>query len=270
MAITALHTASTGLKALSTGIDVVANNLANAETTAFKRSRVNFEDLIYQTKRAPGSINGDGDVDPMGIHIGLGTRVSNTQADFEQGGLEGTDRQLDVAIQGEGFFRVQVLDSVGDGTAYTRSGNLIRTPDGDLVLGIGSGYKLVPPVTVPTDADPSSISISRDGEVTAVLPGDPSPQVVATIELARFPNPHGLSQLGGSIYVETEASGAPIQNRPGEGGTGQLISGHLEGSNVDPVRELVTLIKLQRSFELNSQSIQTADQVLQTVGQLRR
>ena len=268
MAISALHTAATGLKALSTGIDVIANNLANAETTSFKRSRVNFEDLIYLTKRAPGSINGDGDIDPAGIHIGLGVQISNTQVDFEQGPLERTDMLTDVAIEGDGFFRVEVFDSVGDGTAYTRNGNFFRSDDGELVLGLGEGYRLSPGINIPPNT--TNLAISRDGEVTAVLPGDPSPQVVGTLELVRFPNPQGLNLLGGSLYVATEASGAPVASRPGEDGAGRLIQGHLEGSNVDPVKELVNLIKTQRAFELNSQSIQTADQVLQTIGNLRR
>src|SRR5688500_2754693 len=150
MAITALHSAASGLKALSTRIDVVANNLANAQTTAFKRSRVNFEDLMYLILKQPGTTNAAGEVSPSGIFVGLGVRVSNTQLDLEQGSLESTNRQLDVGISGQGFFRVKIMDSLGDGTGYTRNGNFFVNNEGELVLGMGDGYKLIPPINIPT------------------------------------------------------------------------------------------------------------------------
>src|SRR4051812_19046425 len=164
MAITALNSAATGLRALSTRIDVVANNLANAETQAFKRSRVNFEDLMYQTLKQPGAQTGAGDIAPAGIAVGLGTRISNTQLDLEQGSLESTNRNLDVGISGPGFFKVKVLSTIGDGTAYTRNGNFFVNKDGELVLGMGDGYKLDPPITIPNNT--TDISISEDGEVS--------------------------------------------------------------------------------------------------------
>lgn len=268
MAITALYSAATGLRALSTRIDVVANNLANAETTAFKRSRVNFEDLMYLQMKQPGVTNAAGDLTPAGIYVGLGTRISNTQIDLEQGSMENTGRPLDVGIQGNGFFKVKILDSIGDGTGYTRNGNFFVNNEGDLVLGMGDGYKMIPPITIPQGA--TDISISESGAIEVRLPGQDQMTRVGELEISKFINPQGLRLLGGSIYVGTEASGAPVTGRPGEEGAGVILQGYLEGSNVDPVKELVTLIKTQRAFELNSQSIQTADQALQTIGNLRR
>jgi flagellar basal-body rod protein FlgG len=268
MAITALHSAATGLRALSTRIDVVANNLANAETTAFKRSRVNFEDLMYLQQKQPGVTNAAGDLTPAGIYVGLGTRISNTQIDLEQGSLENTGRPLDVGIEGQGFFKVKILDSIGDGYGYTRNGNFFVNNEGDLVLGMGDGYKIDPPIQVP--AGTTDISISESGAVEVRRAGEDRTTRVGQLEISQFVNPQGLRLLGGSIYVKTEASGEPIESNPGEDGAGVILQGYLEGSNVDPVKELVTLIKTQRAFELNSQSIQTADQALQTIGNLRR
>src|SRR3954470_859293 len=169
MAITALHSAATGLRALSTRIDVVANNLANAETTAFKRSRTNFEDLYYLALKQPGTTAANGDISPSGIYVGLGVRVSNTQLDTEQGSMENTGRQLDVGISGQGFFKVKVLDSISDGTAYTRNGNFFVNKDGELVLGMGDGYKIEPKITIPKGV--TDISISQDGRVEVMQAG---------------------------------------------------------------------------------------------------
>lgn len=268
MAITALHSAATGLRALSTRIDVVANNLANAETTAFKRSRVNFEDLMYTMQKQPGTTTAAGDMSPAGIFIGHGVRISNTQLDLEQGPMESTGRQLDVAISGNGFFRVKIMDTIGDGTAYTRNGNFFVNSVGELVLGLGDGYKLIPPINIP--AGTTDVSISQEGIVEVTRSGENQKIVVGQLKLIQFINPQGLRQLGQSLYTETDASGEPIETNPGEDGAGQILQGFLESSNVDPVKELVTLIKTQRAFELNSQSIQTADQALQTIGNLRR
>ena len=268
MAIMALNNAATGLRALSTRIDVVANNLANAETTAFKRSRVNFEDLMYLTVKEPGANNNANEPSPAGTFVGLGVKISNTQLDLEQGSMEDTGRPLDVAIEGDGFFRVKILDSVGDGFGYTRNGAMFRNRDGQLVLGMGDGYKLVPTITLPEDA--RDVSISREGIIEYIRAGTLQKQQAGQLKVSTFVNPQGLKLLGGSIYVQTEASGEPAESNPGENGAGTVLQGFLEGSNVDPVKELVTLIKTQRAFELNSQSIQTADQALQTIGNLRR
>lgn len=268
MAIAALHSAATGLRALSTRIDVIANNLANAETTAFKRSRVNFEDLMYLTLREPGATNSAGDISPAGVSVGLGTKISNVQIDTEQGSMESTGRQLDVGIDGNGFFRVKIMDSIGDGTGYTRNGNFMVNPDGELVLGMGDGYKLEPAITLPSGT--TDVSISEEGIVEATVAGQTAKVRVDQLQISQFVNPQGLKLQGGSIYTETPASGAPIASTPGVDGAGKILQGFLESSNVDPVKELVTLIKTQRSFELNSQSIQTADQALQTIANLRR
>lgn len=270
MAIAALNSAATGLGALSTRIDVIANNLANAETVAFKKQRVNFEDLYYTQLRQPGINSGGDDVSPAGIFVGSGVKVSNTQLDTTQGPFEVTNRPLDLAVEGSGFFKVKVLDSIGDGYAYTRNGAFFVNPKGDLVLGLGDGYRLQPPITLPKGTTESDISISTDGFVSVKLPGSNTTSQVGQIQLTNFINPQGLELLGGSLYRETQASGPAVTGNPGQNGTGSIRSGFLEGSNVDPVKELVTLIKTQRAFELNSQSIQTADQALQTIANLRR
>ena len=268
MAITALYSAATGLRALSTRIDVVSNNLANAETTAFKSSRVNFEDLMYTMLKQPGSSNAAGEISPAGIFVGLGTRISNTQLNLDPGTLESTGRQLDVAIQGQGFLRVKLLDGIEDGLGYTRIGSFFVNNIGNLVLGSGDGYQLQPKISVPTGA--TDISIATDGTVSYSTGGSTTKGVAGQIKLTQFLNAAGLKELGGGIFTETPASGKAVEVLPGKAGSGTILQGFLEGSNVDPVKELVTLIKTQRAFELNSQSIQTADQALQTIGNLRR
>ena len=268
MAIIALNAAATGLRALSSRIDVISNNLANAETQGFKRQSVNFEDLMYLNYKQPGVTDSAGDVTPAGINVGLGTKISNTQLDMTQGSLDNTGGNLDVAIQGDGFFHIKILPTVADGTGYTRVGNLSRNKDGDLVVGIGDGYRLIPNINVPQGA--TGITIGQDGTVTYKAAGATATSTAGQMQLSQFVNPQGLNLQGGSIYTETTASGPPLQSTPGQNGAGQLQQGYLETSNVDPVKELVTLIKTQRSFELNSQSIQTADQALQTIANLKR
>ena len=268
MAIIALNAAATGLRALSSRIDVVANNLANAETQAFKRQNVNFEDLMYLQYKQPGVTDTSGNMTPAGINVGLGVKVSNTQLDMTPGSLTSTEQPLDVAIQGDGFFHVKILQTIGDGTGYTRSGSFFRNKDGDMVLGIGDGYRMIPNVNIPAGA--TSISIAQDGTVSYVPRGGTQTTTGGQIQLSQFVNPQGLNLQGGNIYTETTASGPPIEGKPGDNGAGQLQQGYIETSNVDPVKELVTLIKTQRSFELNSQSIQTADQALQTIANLKR
>jgi flagellar basal-body rod protein FlgG len=268
MAIMALHSAASGLKALSTQIDVLANNLSNAETTAFKRSRVNFEDLMYLTQRQPGTANVQGDIAPSGIFIGLGTKVDNTQLDLTQGSLEPGNGPLDLAIQGQGFFAVKLLSSFGDGIGYSRSGNFFVNDKNELVLGSGEGYRVVPPITIPVGS--TNINIGGDGTIQVTQPGSATPRTVGQLQLTQFVNPQGLQLLGGSLFLPTSSSGPAITGQPGTNGLGLIQQGYLEESNVDPVKELVTLIQTQRAFELNSQSIQTADQALQTVANLRR
>jgi flagellar basal-body rod protein FlgG len=274
MAIVSLHSAASGLSALNTQLDVIANNLANVNTQGFKASRVNFQDLLYQEKAAPGTENAGGDMRPLGEYVGLGVKVSGTQLDLKQGSLLRSDNSLDVAIDDNGgesrsYFRVRVEpDRAPNGVAFTRAGNFTRNRDGDLVLASDTGRRLDPPVNIPSDA--ISISIGTDGQVSYTSANNPEPQIAGQITLAGFINPAGLKQVGENLFIETGASGPAVDGNPGEGGLGILRSGLLESSNVDPTRELVELIRTQRAFEMNSNVIRAADETLRAVAQLRR
>jgi len=268
MAITALHSAATGMKAMDTKLDVIAHNIANSNTAGFKSSRVNFEDLFYEERRQPGALNSLGQRSSTGLFVGLGARVSNTQYDLSNGSMEETGQPLDLAIQGEGYFKVQSFEGIGGGEAYSRAGNLMADVDGNLVLGTADGLIIEPPITFPKGTEKSSITITSDGTITAKVNGED--EELGNLELYRFPNPHGLAQVGGNLLVKTEASGEPIAGTPGEEGMGTLAQRFLEASNVDPVRELISMIRTQRSFEMNSQTIQAADENLQVVSRLRR
>ncbi len=270
MALNAMLAAATGMKALDTKLNVVANNLANINTVGFKRSRVNFEDLFYQVRREPGVRGPTDEPNPHGIQIGSGVQVSGTQLDFRPGNLETNAGPLDVSIQGEGFFKVRTFYNGQEVTAYTRAGNFVRNANGDLVLANSDGSLIEPPINVPQEFPLPSISIANDGEVSVQSEDGATNQVVGQIEMARFVNPEGLKQIGMNLYLETEASGQAIEGNPKEEGIGGLLQGTLEGSNVEPVRELVDLILTQRGFELNSQSIQAGDESLRIVSNLRR
>ncbi len=234
MAVIALSTAATGLSAQSTNLDIIANNLANSNTPGYKASRANFQDLIYQERKLPGIENGQGMRRPIGLYIGLGVKVAGTQLDFRQGAAIETGRKLDLLIDGLGFFQVEIEDDVGDGIGYTRAGNFTINRDGELVLASDQGRRLIPSVTIPTDA--IDVQITTDGQVSVQLPGQVDPTV----------------------------------GDPGQDGRGLLRQGFLEGSNVDPVTELVALIRTQRAFEFNSQALRAADEALQQIGNLRR
>lgn len=268
MAIIALHSASTGLSALNTELDVIANNLANSNTQGFKGSRVNFQDLLYEERAQPGIENANGDQRPTGLYVGLGTKVSGTIIDWTQGSLLPTQMPLDLAIQGKGFFQVQISDDVGEGLAYTRAGNFSVNRDGDIVLASDQGRRLDPPINVGTEG--GDVQIDATGRVYVTDDTGISQDTGQQIELAIFTNPSGLRQIGENLYLPSEASGDPELGEPEVGGRGTTQQGFLESSNVDPVKELVKLIQTQRAFELNSQSIQAADEVLQQVGRLRR
>jgi flagellar basal-body rod protein FlgG len=268
MAIVALHSAATGLSALSTSLDVTAHNLANVNTEGFKASRANFQDLLYLERQQPGVENANGDQRPTGLYVGLGVEVSGTQVDFKQGSPLPTERPLDLMIDGDGFFQVEVEPDIGDGVAYTRAGNFTVNSDGEMVLANSEGRRLIPEIVIPEGA--TGVTISGDGVVSVILPGDIEPSELGTIELATFINPTGLRQIGENLFVPSAASGSPELGEPQEGGRGRILQSFLESSNVDPVLELVKLIKNQRAFEMNSQSIQAADEVLQTLGNLRR
>jgi flagellar basal-body rod protein FlgG len=268
MAITALYAAASGMRSLDTKLDVQANNLANVNTVGFKASRTNFEDLYYLIKRQPGLQTIDDRFLPYGIQVGLGSAVSGTQLNFEQGSPEPTSRELDLTIEGDGFFRVLYNDGGQEVTAYTRAGNFILNSQGEIVLGNSLGSRLDPGITIPQTA--VDVQVSPNGLVQYRELGQPNLTQAGQIQLARFVNPEGLLQQGKNIYLRTDASGDPIDANPGEQGTGTILSGHVEMSNVDPVQELVGLILTQRGFELNSQAIKAADESLQTVANLRR
>lgn len=266
MAITALHSAATGMKAMDIQLDVLANNLANSNTWGFKSSRVNFEDLFYEARRQPGALNSLGERNSTGLFVGLGVRESNTQFDFTVGSPEATGQPLDVAIAGQGFFRVRTHEGIGGGIAYTRAGNFMQNRDGDLVLGTSSGPRIDPPINLPIGYE--LVTIREDGTVTVRIDGED--QEVGQLQLFKFPNPHGLSPEGGNLYTITAASGEEIAGNPSDAGFGVLIQNHLEASNVDPVKELVRMIRTQRTFELNSQTIRAADETLQVINRMRR
>lgn len=268
MAVVALHSAATGLNALNTRLDVIANNLANVNTTGFKASRANFQDLIYQEKAMPGVENANSDQRPTGLYVGLGVKTSGTQVRFDEGAPLTTGNDLDLMITGRGFFQVGVENTVGiGGAAYTRAGNFAVNSEGEIVLANDNGRRLEPGITVPQDAD--HVQITSTGEVWASIPGQTATPI-GNIELASFINPAGLKQVGENLFVETDASGPPITGQPNQDGIGGLLQGYLEGSNVDPTFELIHLIRTQRAFEMNSNVIRAADETLRSVAQLRR
>ncbi len=268
MAVIALQSGASGLSALNTQLDVIANNLANVNTTGFKASRANFQDLLYIERAQPGVENANGDRRPTGLYVGLGVKVSGTQQAFVQGAPLATERELDVMVEGQGFFQVAIEPDISDGIAYTRAGNFSTNEDGDLVLASDEGRYIEPRINIPPDA--LAVSISSDGRVEVLLPGATEPAEVGQLELATFVNPAGLKQIGETLWIESAASGPPIVGNPAEENRGRILQGFLENSNVDPTRELIELIRTQRAFEMNSQVIRTADETLQTVSQLRQ
>ena len=265
MAILAMQSAASGLNALNTQLDVTAHNLANVNTTGFKSSRVNFQDLMYLERAQPGVENAQGEARPTGLFVGLGVRVAGTQHDFSEGSTIVTNRPLDVRISGKGFFQVQIESGQ---IGYTRAGNFVVNADGDLVLASDPGRRLEPAINIPDNA--LEVEITSDGRVFVTLDGEPAPQEQGQIELATFINPAGLRPIGENLFTETEGSGPPTTGVAGQENRGSLISGMLEGSNVDPTRELIELIRTQRAFEMNSQAIRAADETLRSVAQLRR
>ena len=265
MSLRALQTAATGMEAHLFSLDVVANNLANAGTTAFKGSRSNFQDLYYEHIKLPGAADAQGQLSPIGQAVGLGSRIAGTEVDHAEGSLQQTGKTFDIAIVGDGFFQIQ-----GDGvTLYTRAGTFTKNDQGQLVMASADrGRVLEPNISIPPDA--TDVIITSDGNVSVRQAGSETLNQIGTIQTARFVNPQGLIQLGDNLYGLTDASGQPLQGVPGTDGRGELRSGFLEQSNVEPVRELVGLIKTQRNFELNSQVVQAADQALQLIANLRR
>jgi flagellar basal-body rod protein FlgG len=259
----ALWTGATGMAAQQTNVDLISNNIANVNTIGFKRQVANFQDLFYDTQASPGTQAGDLGRNPTGIQIGNGVRLSSTPRIFTTGTITPTGVSTDMAIQGEGFFQV----TLPDGTfAYTKAGDFRPDADGKMVTP--DGYYLTPNITLPQDA--TNVSISTTGQVTALLPGNSTPQVLGNIQLSRFLNESGLTGMGQNLFQETVASGPAQQGLPGSIGFGTITGGALENSNVEVVTELVNMIVAQRAYEMNSKSIQTADQMLQTANDIVR
>lgn len=253
-----LWIAKTGLDAQQTRMSVIANNLANVNTTGFKRGRASFEDLLYQNVRQVGAQTSQSTELPSGLALGTGVRVVSTKKMFTQGNIIQTDNAMDIAIQGRGFF--QILRP--DGTlAYTRDGSFQLSSEGQVVNA--SGFPLQPPIDLPPETQ--SITVGSDGTVSIKLAGDAQPNQVGAIQITDFINPAGLQAIGGNLYLESGASGPPQVGTPGLGGIGTLVQGALESSNVNTVSALVNMIETQRAYEMNSKAIQTADQMLQFV-----
>jgi flagellar basal-body rod protein FlgG len=261
--IRSLWSAASGMHAQQVNLDVISNNLANVDTVGFKKSRAEFQDVMYQTIKAAGTPNAAGNQIPVGIQIGLGTKVVTVGKLFSQGNLTQTENQLDVAIEGDGFFKVLLPN--GD-VAYTRDGAFKIDKEGRLVTH--DGYVILPEITIPPEA--TRVNIAKDGTVTVEIPGQPTPQELGRINLSKFINPSGLKAIGNNLFMETDASGAPQDGVPGTEGFGTLAQGFLESSNVNVVEEMVNMIIAHRAYDFNSKAIQTSDAMLQTATNLKR
>lgn len=257
----ALWISKTGLDAQTKDIAVISNNLANASTVGFKKSRAVFEDLLYQTINQPGGRSAQDTELPSGLMLGAGAKVVATQKIHTQGDMITTDNSLDLMIQGEGFFQILMPDGTN---AYTRNGQFTMDEEGNVVTP-GAGYLIQPQITIPEDA--LSINVSQDGEVSVTLQGQPEPAVVGQINTVNFINPTGLEPIGQNLFTETAVSGAPTEGVPGLEGYGMLVQGALETSNVNTTEELVNLIESQRVYEMNSKVISAVDQMLSYINQ---
>jgi len=261
--IRSLWTSATGMQAQELNIDVISNNLANVNTSGFKKSRAEFQDLLYENLRPAGAASSADTTIPTGVQMGHGARPSAVQKLFSQGDFQNTENELDWAIEGDGFFQIELPN--GD-TSYSRCGEFKLDADGRIVNA--DGYLLVPQLTVPTDT--VSITVGMDGTVSAIQANDPIPREIGTIQLARFVNPAGLRSLGKNLFVPTEGSGDEIVGTAGQDGFGTIAQGFLERSNVSVVDEMVNMITAQRAYETNSKVIQTADDMLQMANNLKR
>jgi flagellar basal-body rod protein FlgG len=258
-----LSIAATGMLAQQLNVEVISNNIANLNTTAFKRQRAEFQDLLYQNERRVGADSSDsGTIVPVGVQIGTGVKPAAVYRITEQGNLENTNNPLDLAVQGRGFFQVLMPDGT---TTYTRDGSLQLSPTGEIVTA--DGYVVQPGITLPSNT--TGITINANGQVIAQIAGQTQPQTVGQLQLANFPNEAGLQALGNNLLQETAASGAPVTGNPGTTGFGQIQQGFLETSNVNVVSEITDLITAQRAYEMNSKVIQTSDQMLQTLNQIQ-
>ena len=260
--IKSLHTSATGMKAQQTNMDTIANNIANVSTTGFKKSRAEFEDLLYQTVQEPGASTGLNSVSPNGVQVGNGVKTAGTQKDFAQGSSRITQNAFDMEIQGNGFFPVQTPNGQ---ISYTRDGSFKKGPGG--TLQDKNGNVLQPEIVVPFDA--TGVEVSPDGQVAVITSQNNAPQNIGQIQLVGFVNPSGLRSLGKNLFSPTAASGLPQQGIPGTLGLGAIAQGQLETSNVNIVDEMVEMINAQRSYETNSKVIQASDQMLQSINNLR-
>ena len=259
----ALFTGSSGMRGQQFKIDVTSNNLANVNTTGFKANRAEFVDLLYQQIRRPGGTSATGIEWPTPLDVGLGVNPASTAKLFTQGNFIATDQQMDMVIAGDGFFQVQAVDG---STIYTRDGSF--KIDSELNVVTNEGNYLIPNITVPDNA--LRITIGQDGTVSAAIPGQAEDVELGQITLVRFVNPQGLESLGDNFFAETPASGAPLEDIPGQNGLGTVRQGYLENSNVSVVDELISLIVGQRAYEANSKSVTTSDEMLQTAVNLKR
>lgn len=257
----ALWISKTGLDAMQTDIAIISNNLANASTIGYKKSRAVFEDLLYQNIRQPGTQSSQSSTLPSGLMVGTGVKLTGTQKSFNQGSIQVTDNSLDMAINGRGFFEILMPDGT---SGYTRNGQFALDQTGQIVTS-GNGYVMQPTITIPTDA--TSLTIGADGSVSVTQAGSSAPSIVGSIQLVDFINPMGLQPSGENLYLETFASGTPVTGVPGLSGLGSLLSGALESSNVSVVEELVGLIETQRSYEMNAKVISAVDDMLSYVNQ---
>ena len=257
-----LSIASTGMLAQQTNVDVISNNIANMSTTAFKRQRAEFQDLLYQQVSRAGAASGSDSKLPTGIQIGAGVKTGGVYRIAEQGALSQTDNPYDMAIQGKGYFQITMPDGT---TGYTRDGSFQLSDQGELVTA--DGYPVQPGITVPQGA--VAVTVSKTGEVQITLAGTPAPQTIGQLQLATFVNEAGLEALGGNNFLETAASGQATIASPGEPGFGTLTQGFIEQSNVNPVSEITALITAQRAYEMNSRVVKAADEMLATTSQLR-
>ena len=260
-----LFSAASGMTAQQLMVDNISNNLANVNTAGFKKRRINFQDLLYQTIQQPGAVGAGGGEIPAGMQIGHGTRPVSIQPLFTPGAHIETGNKFDMAIQGEGFFEIQLPDK---SIAYTRDGTFTRNSAGDLVTS--DGYSLTPSITIGDDVNYESISVAADGTVSATKAGGVGSTTVGNVKLANFINPAGLIAQGSNLFLESDASGNATEGTPGEKGLGQIRQGFIEVSNVQVVEEMVNLIIAQRAYEVNSKSIQTADEMLQQANNIRR
>lgn len=261
--IRSLFISATGMEAQQTNMDVISNNLANVNTTGYKRSRADFQELIYQDITTPGTYSAEGTAYPSGMQLGLGVKPVAVQKIFTQGDFVKTGNALDLVIEGDGFFQVVMPDGE---TAYTRSGAFKLDNEGRIVTS--DGYALEPSITVP--ANTLSITVGSDGKVSVIQAGSNTPVEIGRIELARFINPGGLKAIGKSLFLPTASSGEPTTGNPGSEGLGTLNQGFIEMSNVNIVEEMVNMIITQRAYEINSKAVQAADDMLQTTNNIVR